>query len=354
MQSQITRDKLVIWFIKNEPKLYKDMLDSNHAVDIYQPNIFHCEGSVWTHSLMVMTWIEACKNIYTIEDYTVLITSALLHDTGKPSCSQEMPASENKPIRNSFKGHEGVSSFIQIGILKKLQSDFPDIYTYKIIEKIIKVVSLHGCYIEEGSENEFLRKELHTADKRGAVRIVDEELFSQYEKRKFLKTTSTNKEKNLTLLVGLPCSGKSTIREQMTGYVISRDDYMEEFHIQHFGERGDYNKMYFNIHSDEKILNLFNNSFQKLIENAARTQNDVIVDMTMLSLSSRRKMMNNFQNFTKKAVVLMTDLEEIQKRNLQRKEHGKYISESVFKGMMTSFVFPVAEEGFSEIELVIN
>ena len=182
MKNKITRDKLVTWFIKTEPEKYQEMLESNHAVDIHQPNIFHCEGTCWAHVMMVMTWIEAQKEKYTDEDYIVLITSALLHDTGKPNCQETMPANDTKPIRNSFKGHEGVSSFFAVGVLKKLQKEFPEIYTTEIIEKIIKVVSLHGTYIDETSDIYFLRDEFRKADKNGAIRLVNEGLYSQYEK----------------------------------------------------------------------------------------------------------------------------------------------------------------------------
>jgi hypothetical protein len=63
-----------------------------------------------------------------------------------------MPASDTKPIRNSFKGHEGKSSFFTIGIIKDLKLQFPLTYTKEIIEKIIKLVSLLGTHIEENTD----------------------------------------------------------------------------------------------------------------------------------------------------------------------------------------------------------
>jgi len=38
---QITRDKLAVWFLKNEPEKYKDMCESTHTVNMFEPNIFH-------------------------------------------------------------------------------------------------------------------------------------------------------------------------------------------------------------------------------------------------------------------------------------------------------------------------
>lgn len=360
MQKQITRDKLVTWFIKNEPEKYKDMLDSNHAVDIHQPNIFHCEGTCWTHVMMVMTWVEAQKEKYSQEDYVVLITSALLHDTGKPNCQETMPANDTKPIRNSFKGHEGVSTFFAIGVLKKLKAESPEIYTDEIIEKIIKVVSLHGTYIDETSDILFLRDEFRKADKNGAIRLVDEGLYSQYEKRKFLKPTIQEPGKTLTVLIGLPNSGKSTLREKMQKldkqlFVVSRDDMLGDFYKEKFGKIDTYNFMYNVLHNDDILLKEFTKRFEDLLNSISKNKSDILIDMTQLSLSSRRKMLNHFPKFHKKAIVIMTDNDELFRRNTQRFQDTKnFISKKVIENMMTSFTFPVLEEGFDCIELKIN
>lgn len=360
MKNKITRDKLVTWFIKTEPEKYQEMLESNHAVDIHQPNIFHCEGTCWAHVMMVMTWIEAQKEKYSDEDYIVLITSALLHDTGKPNCQETMPANADKPIRNSFKGHEGVSTFFAVGVLKKLQKEFPEIYTDEIIEKIIKVVSLHGTYIDETSDIYFLRDEFRKADKNGAIRLVDEGLYSQYEKRKFLKPTTTEKNKNVFVLVGLPNSGKSTLRNAFVqsfpeASIVSRDDLLEEFYEEKFGGTDTYNNMYNVLHEDKVLLKEFTKRFEDYLNKLAKTSDNIIVDMTQLSLSSRRKMINHFPKHNKKAIVIMTDNDELFTRNHTRHiETKKYISEKVIENMMTSFTFPVLEEGFDDIELIIN
>ena len=360
MKTKITRDKLAVWFLRNEPEKYKDMCESTHTVNMFEPNIFHMESQVMSHIYLVMTWIEAQKEKYSDEDYVVLITSALLHDTGKPNCQETMPANDTKPIRNSFKGHEGVSTFFSIGVLKKLKAEFPEIYTDKIIEKIIKVVSLHGTYIDETSDIYFLRDEFRKADKNGAIRLVDEGMYSQYEKRKFLKSVQHDQGKTLTVLVGLPNSGKSTVREQMQElnkhlFVVSRDDILEYFYRRKTGKIDNYNKMYNFLHDDKELLKEFTREFEEQLNYAAKVKSDVLIDMTQLSLSSRRKMINHFPKFNKKAVVIMTDNKTLYERNDKRhKETGKFISEKVIENMMTSFTFPVLEEGFDSIDLIIN
>ena len=360
MKNKISRDKLAIWFMKNEPEKYKDMCESNHTVNMFEPNMFHAENWTWSHTLLVMTWVECQKDKYTDQDYIVLITSALLHDTGKPNCQETMPANETKPIRNSFKGHEGVSTFFAIGVLKKLQTEFPEIYNDGIIEKIIKVVSLHGTYIDETSDIYFLRDEFRKADKNGAIRLVDEGLYSQYEKRKFLKESAKDSDKNLIVLIGLPNSGKSTkrikLQEKITDLkVVSRDDLLEEFYYKRMGKIDDYNTMYRFVHEDGTILKQFKAEFEYLLNTLAKIEKNILIDMTQLSLSSRRKMLNHFPKFNKKAIVIMTDNDELYRRNDQRfLETKKFISTKVIENMMTSFTYPVLEEGFDSIELIIN
>lgn len=360
MKNKITRDKLAVWFLRNEPEKYREMCESTHTVNMFEPNIFHMESQVVSHIYLVMTWIEAQKEKYSDEDYIVLITSALLHDTGKPNCQETMPANADKPIRNSFKGHEGVSTFFSIGVLKKLKAEFPEVYTDEIIEKIIKVVSLHGTYIDETSDIYFLRDEFRKADKNGAIRLVDEGMYSQYEKRKFLKPTKVEDSKSLTVLIGLPNSGKSSLRNSFVqsfpeASIVSRDDLLEEFYEEKFGGTDTYNNMYNVLHEDKVLLKEFTKRFEDYLNKLAKTSDNIIVDMTQLSLSSRRKMINHFPKHNKKAIVIMTDNDELFTRNHTRYiETKKYISEKVIENMMTSFTFPILEEGFDDIELIIN
>lgn len=356
----ITRDLLVVWFIKNYNDLVLEMMKADHTVDPMQPNIWHAEGTVWTHTMMVMTWIEAQRDKLFDEDYTVLITAAMLHDTGKPSCLETMPASDTKPIRNSFKGHEGKSSFLTIGILKDLREQFPLTYTEEIMEKIIKVVSLHGTHIEEDTELKELKLIFREADKRGAVRSTDEGLFAQYESRKFCKKGPERFNSTLTILCGLPNSGKSTLREKMleknpNTIVLSRDDLLETFYIRKFNVVQTYNIMYKTLHEDKDLLKEFEAEFEKLIQDTSKIDEDVIIDMTMLSLSSRRKMISKFPNHKKVCNVVMTDNKTLFDRNIKRyQETKKFISTVVIENMMTSFTYPVKEEGFSDIKLIIS
>lgn len=353
------RDKLVNWFIKNFGNYYLDMMNSQHYVDPLKPNIFHAEGSVWTHTMMVTTWVEALYSKEKFEDYISLLTTGLLHDLGKPSCEEQQEANDEKPLRNSFKGHEGVSAHLSIAVLKALKQDFPLIYTDDNIETIIKLVGTHGVAVDNSTLDERLtrlRCIFRECDKRGAIRMVDEGLFSQYEKRKYSPLGVVDIQKELVILTGQPCAGKSTlIKERYSDYtVISRDSFLMSYADKTLGLKGTYNEIYRYLRDNEAISKLVDSEFEKYLSEVAKTSNKVVIDMTMMPMSSRRKMCNKFPKFRRKSVVLMTDINTITLRNEQRALDGKYISPKVFHSMRQGFVYPVLDEGFESIELIIN
>lgn len=357
--TRMTRDILFHWMIKNEPDIIKALDESNHTVEFDKPNIFHAEGSVKSHILMVMTWIEAkYGDSYLLDsEYSMVITAAMLHDIGKPECQETMPANETKPIRNSFKGHEGCSTFNSVGVLKKLQRDFPEIYSDELIKDIISLVSLHGTYIDENSDLYLYKKILREADKRGAIRLVSEEEFAQYEKRKYISRNKLKQDKHLVVLIGLPASGKSTLCEdyKSRGYsVLSRDDTIAKYILLEsvqYRDDMDYNIMYDLIHKDDNELKKFNEFFEDCIRGLSR-QDKVVIDMTMLSLSSRRKMLSKFPEHKADAVVVLTDNDTLKERAQNRP--GKHIANYVYFDMKRSFVMPVKEEGFETINIIIN
>jgi len=369
----MNRDTLVSWFIKNFNQYHIDMMNSNHTVNPDEPNIFHSEGTVWTHTMMVMTWIMARHSVnydglVEVKDdtYTILLTAGLLHDLGKPVCEEENEANETKPLRNSFKGHEGVSVLLSIGVLKKLQEDFPEYYSDRVVEYIIKVVGTHGVALDGEDLDPYfysLRNSFRIADKRGAIRQVDEGLFSQYSKRKYAQRGNPQPGKEIVFMVGLPCAGKSTtIKNECCQHdeyvVLSRDNALFEYyeHTLKKPEGGlDYSGVYKYIHNDEDYKKEFDQYFEDKIRMYSKNIDKVIVDMTMMPMSSRRKMMNKFPNHKRRCVVVMTDWESLQSRNDERRElEGKNIPPFVFENMAKSFVYPVLEEGFEDIKLIIN
>lgn len=348
----MTRDILVTWFIKNYPKYYKEMSLTYHEVSSDHMSPYHGEGSVWTHTMMVMT-AASIKNFG-----TEVLTAALLHDIGKPTAKEYIEETPDKHARHRFSGHEGISTFKAIGVLQQLRRDFPEHYTADSIETIIRLISLHGVSLTELKDPLLpLRSELMHCDRTGAVRVLSDEQEDHYPPRKFLKHPKKVEGKELIMMIGLPCSGKSTyVEENLSGYtVVSRDNFLFELYKNTFNSEGEltsYNDVYNFLHSSEYRRQVVTQEFDKYVHQMSKTSDKVIIDMTMTSLKSRRKMLATFSKHSAKAVVLMPSMQEIYGRNAARE--GKYIPEEVFTNMSKAFVYPVLDEGFTDIKLILK
>lgn len=337
------RNKIVKWFIENNYELFKDMESTSHNSE-NNINRFHAEGSIWTHTMMVMQYID-CKysNDEPIKEKLLLV--GLLHDIGKPA-AMVYDKEKNKKI---FRGHEGISAYKAIDILMKYKIEFETI-SERDINEILSTISTHGTK----SEHE-LNIHFSFADKNGAIRNVDEDMFGNYDNQKYIDNLDENKEE-VIILTGLPCPGKSTLinilNEDEHYIVLSRDNLLMQT-VKSINENEfTYNQAYDLIHSDDRLLKMFNNLFEDKISELAKLNVPIIIDMTMMSLKSRRTMMAKFGKRNYKSVVLMTSLDLIKKRNEIRSLNGKSISDDVNLLMMKSFIMPVKEEGFSTITII--
>jgi predicted kinase len=146
------------------------------------------------------------------------------------------------------------------------------------------------------------------------------------------------------LLVGPPLSGKTTwINNNFPDtYVISRDEIVMEV----FGSRN-YNDAFRNVNQKDvdKIL-------RQRISDAAKSGNNVILDMTNISPKRRRSTLSNFnKDYNKVAVVFPTlsDDDYLFRNNQRIINENKSISLSIIKDMIYNYVPPSLEEGFNEI-----
>jgi len=90
-----TMNELVYWMQVNHTDLVNDMKMSNHNAAPDEPNPYHIEDSVWTHTMMVCLRAE----IDSEEEYNKIpLITALLHDLGKPESRAEIPFEAKKPV----------------------------------------------------------------------------------------------------------------------------------------------------------------------------------------------------------------------------------------------------------------
>ena len=149
----------------------------------------------------------------------------------------------------------------------------------------------------------------------------------------------------LTVLVGLPGSGKSTsIPEDFDGFIYSTDNYIEQC-----AKMNDWT---------------YNEAFREFIEPATKTMNeqleiairqkaDVLWDQTNMSAKKRRGILSRFPKTYRKVCVCRVppmdsqDCNELQQRLLSRE--GKTIPLHIVEAMADSYVEPTLDEGFDEV-----
>lgn len=142
------------------------------------------------------------------------------------------------------------------------------------------------------------------------------------------------------IIVGLPCSGKTTHRNTLVEsykkrekhlVVISRDDIVEAF----ANANGlNYNEAFKALIGSNEVEETLNSVFKEAVSN----NHDIVVDMPNLTAKSRLKWQPH-----KKCLVCCSifnpPFTEILHRNNQRKE-GKFTPETVLVDMRNQFEFP--------------
>jgi len=141
--------EILTWFYKNYGNLVQDMKNANHSIsnDIISP--YHAEGDVWSHVMMAYSHIPI--NRLTSEEGILndieLRLAVLLHDIGKPRCLKMSTDGE----RNSFTGHESLSTFLSIDILDKFKKEINNEIN---ISKIVHAINFHNVLHRAVKEND--------------------------------------------------------------------------------------------------------------------------------------------------------------------------------------------------------
>ena len=352
---------LIRWMYSEHPEIitaYKES-DHNHG-DLVNP--YHLEGDCWTHLCMVMMKARDLGVSDTVK------YSALFHDLGKPDCRWVNP----KKGWVSFTGHEGVSFWKSIGLLQKLgvQGDQ--------LVRCLQIISFHTeLYKIAGSEksdlnngiisprfysmfkyNKDLVRDLvqHTlCDGMGRFsdQVTEVENFGEImeffidqleDRQDYQEPWKTN---TITVMIGLPCSGKSTYVDgiRTDEVVISRDQLVENYATEN---NLTYNEAFFETGKGlDRMLN-------EELNTAFKNSSNIIVDKTHMSPVSRRRSLSRAPSkYKKRAVVMITSWEISRSRELERRSAGKTIPEEVFYKMMKSFQIPLYDE-FDEIEYIIT
>ena len=343
------KDIIFNWFKTNYNDLYNKMEEVTHNHSNGNKNPYHMEGSVLTHTKMVLDWLDSNdKN---------LIFACILHDIGKIYTRDE------HIDKVHFKKHENISTYLSIDILKHAKKEFEDID----ILKIIKLIAWHGTLwirrnanilddvtkiidYKYGHDIEFYQElvEFVEADACGRIYQFKDDEDYILEQFKFLTnyipydTTKYLKDKKceVVMLIGLSGSGKSTYIENndFKDYeIISVDNILSKSKLN-----------YNSIDYKKNVKKAFDETMKNMLDYIKQEKN-VLIDMTNLDKENRRRKLSKFPStkYYKKAIVFLNGVENINKNLLKRT--NKTIPKEVIEKQILTFELPNYDE-FDEIE----
>lgn len=150
---------------------------------------------------------------------------------------------------------------------------------------------------------------------------------------------------SLYMLVGVPCSGKSTWASKQKfdedpTVICSSDSYIENYALEQGKTYNQVFKEYVSTAVDHMM-----DDVQYAVDNGF----DIVWDQTSLTKSSRRKKLGMIPStYSKVAVVFPTPDKSVLEERLASRP-GKEIPKKVIDNMISQFEMPAIEEGFDQV-----
>lgn len=303
------------------------------------------DGNVWGHTQDVY---QKSRELY--PDDEILQLACLLHDIGKPFCREN---NEEKQ-KTSFHSHESFGVAKATEILNRLSISHNDkIRVLKLIQRHadsykLSLKKLKSYYDKEDFED--LMK-IRWCDSTGREcddmdEVIEQMKDIESKSGEFVNHFDFYKEglPECTILIGPPCSGKSTwIKENKPKHVLSRDNILTDMYVDMpYNEAWEY--------SDQKMIDEI---LQRNRKYFISEKLDFTIDMTNMNIKSRNKMIHDMKGkFNLKAVVFIAAYDELIKRN--KKREGKVLAPHVIPSMCKRWQLPVPGEGFYDVEYIFN
>lgn len=341
---------IIEWFKTNYQYYYNLMKNISHTHDNGYLNPYHMEGSIWNHTILVLEEISKKD----IQDKNNYVLAALLHDIGKI-----YTRIEKNEKRVSFPEHENISTYLSIDILLEAE---------KIFEidklKILKFIAWHGTLWNKRDEEQ---QSLNSINKRFGrdlnfyyefVDFIEADAFGrkfEEETEEDILSEKVNFFKNYVPMYEDKIK-KHTNKKEVIFLIGPNGSNSSEYLINNCN-KNKYNILSINdIMVKEKIN--FHKAYNKLMKNmneSIRKNKNIIIDMTNLDKTVRRKKLAKFldSKYNKKAIVFLKGMKYLTKKNIKLNgtefENYKIYSDTINE--IKKFELPNYDE-FDTIEFV--
>lgn len=366
--NELSSGELVKYIQETYPHLVQDMIDCSHHLSLDKPNKWHFEGDCWTHTLLVLQQAD-----FRFPDDYINRIACMLHDFGKPMSMYRTD------FKVGFHGHSGLSNYVIPNILNDPHLGLSE--DDKIL--ISQIINLHIDFFQGGFFKEITEDgNVQLTDKGYKLFSNNYQVFTQLirlatcdENGRFSsnhqsdafyrslawiahdlgnETAKDEKEEDgdkprITILVGPPCTGKSTWLASQPisddSVIVSRDNVMMEL-----ADDGlTYNEA-FKAQDSKKVDFVLREVYSK----AVKDNENIVVDMTNMSRKTRRKWLSSISDkYITEAVIFIVDLAILNERNtLRAKSEGKYIPDAAFEQMCKNFSAPFLGE-FDKVKWIV-
>lgn len=357
------------FFAKRFSSFVKQMKTCSYHHSKSRLDLEHLENNVWNHAVISYSKALALK-------YSKIIRWAvLLHDIGRILTRKI----DFKTKTVSFGSYFGVSAFLAYEVLKESNLKKDEILqVVKIISnqnKIINVlkdketsldeffktfeydisvfndlISFSKCDLKGRKIDESLKEKYKSIDER--IELLQSKVFSFKEEKKYIK-----KDKNLYLLVGPPCSGKSTWTKNFKeeSHKFCRDEFILEIARKY--KVHTYNKAFFLKRTNKNIEQEVNElSFKKQEELVNSSCKNIIIDNVNLSKDYRNYWIEMFKKTHNIHVVLiLTPYSLLLKRDIKRyRQTSKSIGKFAMLDNLKHFEYPLLSENIDSLQTILN
>ena len=339
--------------------------------NVYNINPFHLENDVWSHTMMVLNCAaelikEYSEKYFEGREYNnyinkrAIIIAALLHDIGKVYTYEE----KEEKQKVYFINHANVSMFYAIDIIdyfieKELITNYDKKEILFLINKHYDLYDMDECDIinkfwKFGFDYFLDLFILVLADNYGRI-ASDNKRMENLDNISFAEIGSTmwrliqneynGRRPEITFMIGIPYSGKTTLLKKYTDNIVSRDDIVMEL-----SPNMTYSEAFANVDHkkvDKILLTRFNR--------AVKQRQDIFIDMCNTSKKSRNKFLSGntdvLKEYKRIANVLLIGESELHKRMRQRQD--KTIPQNVIDNFIKKMSIPYYDE-FDKINILVN